>query len=103
MVDLVGEDESVDARRIGALQRQVRELFPQAADYDRAQAWAGLRPATPGGAPILGASPVQGLWLNVGHGALGFTFAFASARILAELVSGRPSPLPLDGLSLQAA
>ncbi|WP_374437247.1 D-amino acid dehydrogenase [Inhella sp.] len=103
MVDLVGEDEQIDPRRLQALQRHVRELFPQAADYSRARPWTGLRPATPGGAPILGASPVPGLWLNVGHGALGFTFAFASARILAELVSGRSSPLPLDGLTLQAA
>jgi D-amino-acid dehydrogenase len=103
MVDLVGENEAIDPRRIAALHRAVRELFPQAADYAQATPWAGLRPATPSGAPILGASPVAGLWLNVGHGALGFTFSFASARILAELVSGRASPLALEGLTLQAA
>ncbi|MBH9552639.1 D-amino acid dehydrogenase [Inhella gelatinilytica] len=103
MVDLVGENEAISPKRIAALHRNVRSLFPFAADYDNARPWAGLRPATPGGTPILGASPVPGLWLNVGHGALGFTFAFASARIVAELVSGRTSPLPLDGLTLQAA
>lgn len=103
MVDLVGENETIDPRRIAALHRAVRELFPRAADYAQATPWAGLRPATPSGAPILGASPVAGLWLNVGHGALGFTFSFASARILAELVSGRASPLALEGLTLQAA
>lgn len=101
MVDLVGEDERVDPRRIAALHRSVRSLFPHAADYAQAQPWAGLRPATPSGAPIIGASPVQGLWLNVGHGALGFTFSFGSARILAALVSGQDSPIPLDGLTLQ--
>ena len=100
MADLVGDDLSLDARRLASLQRSVRATFPNAADYDRATPWAGLRPATPGGAPILGASGITGLWLNVGHGALGFTFAFATADIVAELVSGRPSPLPLEGLTL---
>lgn len=100
MVDLVGDDASLDAGRLASLQRSVRATFPQAADYDRATPWAGLRPATPSGAPILGASGVPGLWLNVGHGALGFTFSFATANIVAELVSGRASPLPLDGLTL---
>lgn len=100
MADLVGDDLSLDARRLASLQRSVRATFPHAADYDRATPWAGLRPATPTGAPILGASGLPGLWLNVGHGALGFTFSFATANIVAELVSGRASPLPLEGLSL---
>jgi D-amino-acid dehydrogenase len=100
MVDLVGDDASLDAGRLASLQRSVRATFPHAADYDRAAPWAGLRPATPSGAPIVGTSGVPGLWLNVGHGALGFTFSFATANIVAELLSGRASPLPLDGLSL---
>lgn len=100
MVDLVGDDPSLDAGRLASLQRSVRATFPHAADYDRAVPWAGLRPATPSGAPILGASGISGLWLNVGHGALGFTFSFATADIVAALVSGHASPLPLDGLTL---
>jgi D-amino-acid dehydrogenase len=103
MVDLVGDDTRIDPARIASLQRAVRATFPHAADYDQASAWAGLRPATPSGAPILGATPVRGLWLNAGHGALGFTFAFGSARILAALVSGRPSPIPLEGLRFEPA
>ena len=100
MVDLVGDDLTLDPGRIASLQRSVRALFPQAADYDRAVPWAGLRPATPSGAPIIGESGVKNLWLNVGHGALGFTFSFGTANILAELVSGRASPVALDGLTL---
>jgi D-amino-acid dehydrogenase len=100
MVDLVGEDLSIDAGRIASLQRSVRALFPRAADYDQAVCWAGLRPATPSGAPIIGESGVKNLWLNVGHGALGFTFSFGTANILAELISGRASPVALDGLTL---
>ena len=103
MVDLVGEDTRIDPKRLAALQRNVRETFPKAADYDRAVPWAGLRPATPSGAPMLGETPLRGLWLNVGHGALGFTFSFGSARIVADLVSGKPSPIALDGLQLRAA
>ncbi|MBB3194843.1 D-amino acid dehydrogenase [Roseateles terrae] len=103
MVDLVGDDTRLDPGRLAALHRTVRASFPKAADYAQAVPWAGLRPATPSGAPMLGATPVRGLWLNVGHGALGFTFSFGSARILADLVSGRPSPLDLEGLGLRAA
>lgn len=103
MVDLVGEDTRIDPKRLAALQRNVRETFPKAADYDHAVPWAGLRPATPSGAPMLGETPLRGLWLNVGHGALGFTFSFGSARIVADLVSGKPSPIALDGLQLRAA
>jgi D-amino-acid dehydrogenase len=98
MADLVGEDTRIDPARMASLYRSVKATFPQAADYGAAQEWAGLRPATPSGAPILGATPVQGLWLNVGHGALGFTMSFVSARIVADLIAGRPSPLSLDGL-----
>jgi D-amino-acid dehydrogenase len=100
MADLVGEDTRIDPARMASLYRSVKATFPQAADYGAAQEWAGLRPATPSGAPILGATPVQGLWLNVGHGALGFTMSFGSARIVADLIAGRPSPLSLDGLQL---
>jgi D-amino-acid dehydrogenase len=100
MVDLVGEDLRLDPQRVASLQRAVRATFPLAADYDQAATWTGLRPATPSGAPILGASPVRNLWLNVGHGALGFTFSFGSAEIVAELISGRGSPVALDGLQL---
>lgn len=101
MVDLVGDDARIAPQRIASLKRACRDMFPRAADYERAEEWAGLRPATPSGAPILGASGVaDNLWLNVGHGALGFTFSFGSARIVADLMAGRASPLPLDGLQL---
>lgn len=100
MADLVGEDSRIDPARMASLYRLVRASFPQAAHYDASEEWAGLRPATPSGAPILGATPVAGLWLNVGHGALGFTMSFGAARIVADLVAGRASPLSLEGLQL---
>jgi D-amino-acid dehydrogenase len=101
LADLVGDDSAPDARRVAGLLRQVRTAMPQAADWSRAAPWAGLRPATPDGAPILGATPLANLWLNVGHGGLGFTFACGCARVLAEMVTGREPALRLDGLMLR--
>jgi D-amino-acid dehydrogenase len=101
MVDLVGEDLSIDPKRIASLTRQVRETMPHAADYERLSAWAGLRPATPNSAPIIGATPLSNLWLNVGHGPLGFTFAAGTARLLADLMQGKAPPFALDMLALR--
>jgi D-amino-acid dehydrogenase len=101
MVDMVGEDLTLDAKRVAALTKQVRETMPHAADYDKVSAWTGLRPATPGSAPIIGATRYPNLWLNVGHGALGFTFACGSASLLSGLMRGRAAPFALDGLTLR--
>jgi D-amino-acid dehydrogenase len=101
MVDMVGEDVTLDARRVAGLTRQVRATMPHAADYDNATAWAGLRPATPSSAPIIGATRYPNLWLNVGHGPLGFTFACGTASLLAGLMCGKPAPFALDGLTLR--
>ena len=101
MVDMVGEDTSINPKRIAGLTRQVRATMPHAADYDHIETWAGLRPATPNSAPIVGATKYPNLWLNVGHGPLGFTFACGTASILADLMSGKPAPIPMDGLSLK--
>ncbi|WP_332875806.1 D-amino acid dehydrogenase [Massilia sp. S19_KUP03_FR1] len=101
MVDMVGEDTRLDAHRLATLTRQVRATMPHAADYDHIVPWAGLRPATPGSAPIIGATGYDNLWLNVGHGPLGFTFACGSATVLADLMQGKAAPMPLDGLSLR--
>lgn len=99
MVDMVGEDESIEQARIDSLLRVARADMPLAGDYDRATTWAGLRPATPDGAPIIGPTQIPGLWLNVGHGPLGFTFACATASILSSLMGQGHSPLPLDGFT----
>ena len=88
MVDLAGEDTSQPPRRLATLARQAEAAFPAAADWSRPESWAGLRPATPDGKPIVGASGIPGLWLNVGHGALGFTLAPATGQLLADMISG---------------
>ena len=99
MVDMVGESTRIDRRRIASLSRLARESMPHAADYDKAEAWAGRRPATPNSAPIIGPTPYPNLWLNVGHGPLGFTFACGSASLLATLMLGKEPPFELDCLA----
>jgi D-amino-acid dehydrogenase len=101
MVDMVGEDLSLTPKRIDNLTRQVKETMPRAADYTQITPWAGLRPATPSSAPIIGATQYGNLWLNVGHGPLGFTFACGSASLLADLMQGKAPPFALDGLALR--
>jgi D-amino-acid dehydrogenase len=94
MVDLMGDDPSLNARRIAGLTAVVRQTMPRAADYEYVTPWAGLRPATPSSAPIIGATRYPNLWLNVGHGPLGFTFACGSAQLLAGVLRGEASPFP---------
>lgn len=94
MAELVGDNRDIPADRIDSLVSTTREVFPQASRFDDVQPWAGLRPATPTGLPVLGrlrGSP-SNLLFNTGHGALGFTLAFGSAqRISAALAdSFRP-------------
>jgi D-amino-acid dehydrogenase len=96
MVDMVGEDLRLDARRLASLTRQVRETMPRAADYTSITPWAGLRPATPNSAPIVGATRYPNLWLNVGHGPLGFTFACGTASLLTDLMRGQATPFALE-------
>ncbi|UVL90926.1 D-amino acid dehydrogenase [Pseudomonas sichuanensis] len=86
MVDIVGYDETVDAGRLRSMRRLAGETLPGAADYGQAVEWAGMRPATPTGVPIIGVTMYRNLWLNLGHGALGFTLACGSGERLARMM-----------------
>ena len=89
-----------DARRVALLARQARETFPDGANFDAATSWCGGRPATPDSKPLIGATPYDNLWLNTGHGALGFTLACGSAALLADAMAGRPSSLDASAFAL---
>ena len=91
--ELCGPHAVVDARRIEALCAAVRETFPGACDFADPQPWAGLRPATPGGRPLIGRSRWPNLWINAGHGALGLTLAAGSAALLGALMTGAAAPI----------
>lgn len=77
-----------------------KELFPDAGDYARARYWACLRPVSAGGPPILGETPIGKLYLNVGHGAAGWTEGCATARAVADIIGGRKPNLEMEGLRL---
>ena len=103
MVDIGGKDTgrdqaTIDAQRIASLRQLAQASFPDAGDFAQATPWAGLRPATPEGTPIIGASSINNLWLNLGHGSLGFTLACGSAEVLAHLINKETSPIALTGL-----
>lgn len=91
--ELAGYDTRLDtptARvRCQALIQRYEELFPGVADTTQPNFWAGLRPSTPTNIPYIGRSPVSNLWVNAGHGTLGWTHGAGSGRALAELMSGR--------------
>lgn len=91
MAELVGHDNSVPDARIETLLAAGREVFPRASDYATLDRWAGLRPATPTGLPIVGrlAGAPENLLFNTGHGALGFTLAFGTARALLKPLQER--------------
>lgn len=86
--DLVGPSLDIDRARLDTIMAHANTDFGKAADWARAQLWAGLRPATPTGRPIIGQMGPENLLVNVGHGALGFTLALGSADALAKSVSG---------------
>lgn len=100
MAQIVGFDRSLDSAKRRTLEHVVTDLFPGAGDTAQASFWTGLRPMTPDGTPIVGATPVRGLWLNTGHGTLGWTMACGSGKLLSDLVSGKTPAIRSDDLSV---
>ncbi len=101
MVDIGYEDAGIRQSRINAIKEIARETFNEFTTIDKAEEWTGLRPSTPKGPPILGKSKYQNLWLNVGHGSLGFTLSAGSATVLSHLITHQSSPIDLNGLELE--
>jgi D-amino-acid dehydrogenase len=89
MAEIAGFDMTLHPRRRETLVHSVEDLFGGAGDQSKATFWCGLRPMTPDGTPIVGASSLPNLYLNTGHGTLGWTMAAGSARLLTDLISGR--------------
>ncbi|WP_420992853.1 D-amino acid dehydrogenase [Cupriavidus sp. 30B13] len=100
MAQIVGYDRSLDPSKRRTLEHVMNDLFPGAGDVSRATFWTGLRPMTPDGTPIVGPTPVKGLWLNTGHGTLGWTMACGSGKLLSDLVSGTSPAIRADDLSV---
>ncbi|BAU47356.1 amino acid dehydrogenase [Sulfurifustis variabilis] len=98
--ELAGYDLTLRPARLRALAHVIGELFPRAGDLSRAEYWTGLRPMTPDNLPVIGPTPYRNLYLNTGHGTLGWTMSNGSARLLADIISGKKTAIDLDGLTL---
>jgi len=87
--ELNGYDRNLNPARCQAIVRRVEQLFPGAGDTSCAEFWTGLRPATPSNVPLIGRTKLANLFLNTGHGTLGWTHSCGSGKALADIVSGR--------------
>ncbi|HEY2254596.1 MAG TPA: D-amino acid dehydrogenase [Variovorax sp.] len=97
---LSGYDLTLDQRRRDTLEHVVGDLFPRGANAIGGEFWTGLRPMTPDGTPIVGATRVPNLWLATGHGTLGWTMAAGTGRLMADLMSGRGPEIDIEGLGV---
>ncbi|REG59516.1 glycine/D-amino acid oxidase-like deaminating enzyme [Paraburkholderia sp. BL6669N2] len=100
MAEIVGFDKSLRQARRETLELCVNDLFPGGGDTSKATFWTGLRPMTPDGTPIVGRTPVPNLFLNTGHGTLGWTMSCGSGQLLADVMSGKQPAIKADDLSV---
>lgn len=99
--DFSGYDNSHRPEDFSTMLTVARELFPKGVDFTKPKYWACLRPMTPDGPPIVGRSPLENLWINTGQGHMGWTMAPGSSKILADLLDGRATEHPADGLGFE--
>ena len=102
IADLDGDDRRIDPARVDVLRRASGEMLGVEADGD-VQPWCGLRPMTPDSRPIIAWSPLPELFVNSGHGMLGWTLACGSARLAADLIDGRPAAIEAGAFNLRRA
>jgi D-amino-acid dehydrogenase len=100
MAEISGFSRDLPPRRRATLERSVASLFPGAGDLAAASFWSGLRPMTPDGPPVVGATPIANLFLNAGHGTLGWTMACGSAQLLADAIGGQAPAIDASDLSI---
>lgn len=100
MAEIVGFNTRLKDARRETLKMVVNDLYPGSGDLSQASFWSGLRPMTPDGTPIVGATRFDNLYLNTGHGTLGWTMACGSGQLLADLISGNNPAIPFSDLSV---
>lgn len=100
MAEIAGFDLRLNPRRRETLEMVVNDLFPGAGNTAEASFWTGLRPMTPDGTPVVGRTGVSNLFINTGHGTLGWTMSCGSAQLLADLISSRRPAIKADDLSV---
>jgi D-amino-acid dehydrogenase len=100
MAEIAGFDKGLNPRRRATLEMVVGDLFPGAGDIAKADFWTGLRPMTPDGTPVVGRTGVRNLFVNTGHGTLGWTMSCGSAQLLADIMSAKRPAIKADDLSV---
>ncbi|WBH34815.1 D-amino acid dehydrogenase 1 [Pseudomonas aeruginosa] len=100
MAEIAGFDLSLNPARRDTLEMVTADLYPKGGDLSQATFWTGLRPATPDGTPIVGATPYRNLYLNTGHGTLGWTMSCGSGRVLADVMSAKKAQISIAGLDI---
>ncbi|WEK50461.1 MAG: D-amino acid dehydrogenase [Candidatus Kaistia colombiensis] len=100
MAEIAGFNRDLPPARKATLVYSVEDLFGGAGDQTKATFWTGLRPMTPDGTPVIGRTDYANLYLNTGHGTLGWTMACGSGRLLADLIGGRKPDIQSDDLGM---
>ena len=100
MAEIAGYSKALNPRRRETLELVVNDLFPGGGDTSQASFWTGLRPMTPDSTPVVGATPLGNLFVNTGHGTLGWTMACGSASVIADLVGGKSPAIRADDLAV---
>ena len=98
--EISGYSNTLHPARRATLDHSLTDMFPRGGDLGKASFWCGLRPMTPDGPPVIGATRYSNLHLNTGHGTLGWTMAAGTGRLMADLISGRKPEIALDGLTM---
>jgi D-amino-acid dehydrogenase len=98
--DFAGYDAGHHPSDFRVMTKKIQDILPGGADYTRPQYWAGLRPMTPEGTPVLGTGRLQNLYFNTGHGHVGWTMSCGAARVTRDLIAGRKPAIPLEGMTL---
>lgn len=96
-----GKPNFMNPGAIATLYKVMNDWFPGAVQNSKIQQWKGARPMLPDGPPVLGASGLNGLWLNLGHGSSGWALSCGSARVLADQVAGRSPEITTEGLGIE--
>ncbi len=101
MAEIVGFNLKLAQARRETLEMVVKDLYPNGGNVEQATFWTGLRPMTPDGTPIVGRTRIKNLFLNTGHGTLGWTMACGSGQLLSDIMSGVTPAIPSDDLSVE--
>jgi D-amino-acid dehydrogenase len=101
MAEIVGFNTQLAKARRETLEMVVRDLYPNGGNVEQASFWTGLRPMTPDGTPIVGKTRLKNLYLNTGHGTLGWTMACGSGQLLSDIITGVTPAIPADDLAVE--